>query len=577
MQKNLYKVDTKWLKAAVLGSIWASFEIVFGSFLHNMRFPLSGTILTIIAGILIIIFATIWHENGIIWRSALIAALMKSISPSSILFGPMIAIFLEGIIFEFFIYIFGKNWFAYTLASVSNLYSVLIHKLVTLLVLYGWNLVLISKNLYYFVLKQLNIQNVSFKEAFLWLSGFYVMLGVFTALVGIYFAQRVKDSEKFFSKKIEIKRKNISFLSADDQKRTSVFVLFIVIVYLIIGFFITTSDNLLYSTIVTLALLIFAFFRYSAAMKRLKKPAIWIQAIILFISSAIFYEIKSEKIVNIQGIIAGVNMIYRMIILITGFSIISMEMRNPVIRSLLYRHGMRNVYMAIGLGFSILPEILKKSLDFKKFIKHPLNVFVEMISTAKNINNYIETIELNRRAIIISGEVTSGKTTFAVRLVDELQKRDVNVCGFYAKGYFENGKRSKFELIDILNGERILLASTEKISDFKTGRFYFNPLAFKKGSEIVKKCIDKNSRIILIDEVGRLEYNQKGWYELIEKIFENKDILQIWTVRKRYLDRIIRTFGLTEVCFVDLEKDTPQKTAEIITETIISDFSKHIS
>jgi len=34
-----------WLKAAMLGSLWASIEIILGSFLHNLHIPFSGTFL----------------------------------------------------------------------------------------------------------------------------------------------------------------------------------------------------------------------------------------------------------------------------------------------------------------------------------------------------------------------------------------------------------------------------------------------------------------------------------------------------------------------------------------------------
>ena len=50
MEKLIHKpLNPIWLKAAVVGSIWASIEIILGSFLHNLKIPLSGTILSFIA------------------------------------------------------------------------------------------------------------------------------------------------------------------------------------------------------------------------------------------------------------------------------------------------------------------------------------------------------------------------------------------------------------------------------------------------------------------------------------------------------------------------------------------------
>ena len=106
-----------WIKAAVVGSIWAGSEIVVGSFLHNLKIPFRSQILTAIAIILIISVVQKWKDKGLVWRAGLIAAIMKSISPSAVIFGPMIAIFLEALLIEFSIRIIGKNKFSYLTAG----------------------------------------------------------------------------------------------------------------------------------------------------------------------------------------------------------------------------------------------------------------------------------------------------------------------------------------------------------------------------------------------------------------------------------------------------------------------------
>jgi len=83
-------LSQKWLKAAVIGSIWASVEIILGSFLHNLKIPFSGMILSFISVWLLISFLQLWKENSIILRAGIICALMKSISPSALILGPMI-------------------------------------------------------------------------------------------------------------------------------------------------------------------------------------------------------------------------------------------------------------------------------------------------------------------------------------------------------------------------------------------------------------------------------------------------------------------------------------------------------
>ena len=106
-------LNSIWLKASVVGSLWAAFEIIFGSFLHNLRIPFSGTLLSFVSVILLISFFQIWNEKGLIWRAGLICALMKSLSPSAVILGPMIGIFSEALFVELFILILGRNVLGY--------------------------------------------------------------------------------------------------------------------------------------------------------------------------------------------------------------------------------------------------------------------------------------------------------------------------------------------------------------------------------------------------------------------------------------------------------------------------------
>jgi hypothetical protein len=102
MNQKSKKLSPIWLKAAMLGSVWGSIEIIVGSFLHNLRIPFAGTVLAAIGVCLLVAGQFIWNERGLIWRAGLICALMKSISPSAVIIGPMIGIFSEALVLELF-------------------------------------------------------------------------------------------------------------------------------------------------------------------------------------------------------------------------------------------------------------------------------------------------------------------------------------------------------------------------------------------------------------------------------------------------------------------------------------------
>ena len=69
-------LSEKWLKASVIGSLWAVVEIVLGSLLHNLKVPFAGSILSFFTVYLIIAFFQLWKLDGVIWRAGLICALM---------------------------------------------------------------------------------------------------------------------------------------------------------------------------------------------------------------------------------------------------------------------------------------------------------------------------------------------------------------------------------------------------------------------------------------------------------------------------------------------------------------------
>ncbi|MBP1599578.1 MAG: hypothetical protein H6Q05_4955, partial [Acidobacteria bacterium] len=79
----------------MLGSLWAANEIVLGSFLHNVGVPFTGTILACIGVAVLVAGLRLWDDPGVVWRAGVICSLMKSISPSSVILGPMVGILAE--------------------------------------------------------------------------------------------------------------------------------------------------------------------------------------------------------------------------------------------------------------------------------------------------------------------------------------------------------------------------------------------------------------------------------------------------------------------------------------------------
>jgi hypothetical protein len=68
-----------------------------GCFLHNARVPMAGSMIAFTGTILLIGFYQLWRQKGLIIRAGLITAIMKSVSPSAFIIGPMTGIMLEAV------------------------------------------------------------------------------------------------------------------------------------------------------------------------------------------------------------------------------------------------------------------------------------------------------------------------------------------------------------------------------------------------------------------------------------------------------------------------------------------------
>ena len=151
-----HRLSERWIKAAIAGTIWAASEIVLGSFLHNLRVPFSGNILTAIGIIILISISYLWTDKGLFWRAGIICALMKTMSPSAIIFGPMIAIFAESVLMDLSVRFLGRTYAGYLVGAMLAMSWNLFQKIANYIIFYGANIIEVYNNILVFAQKQLN-------------------------------------------------------------------------------------------------------------------------------------------------------------------------------------------------------------------------------------------------------------------------------------------------------------------------------------------------------------------------------------------------------------------------------------
>jgi nucleoside-triphosphatase THEP1 len=268
----------------------------------------------------------------------------------------------------------------------------------------------------------------------------------------------------------------------------------------------------------------------------------------------------------------GLKMNARAIIIIIGFAAISVELKNPLIKSLLYHRGFASLYQSMNLAFSALPFIIsnlstkgsKKANTFLRIKLHGL------FSQADTLLDVFKKEHLQRpEIIIITGDVHQGKTTFAQKIVADLHAQNIRIAGFFSVGINENGLRTGFNLVDIGSSSQIELCSDKKNEKtLKFGRYYFNSDAISLGNEILNLDNLSDKQLIVIDEVGHLELNGQGWSNAIENIIRSNTVPQLWIVRKSLVQKCSRRWNIGNVYIFDITESSIQDVENKLTEII---------
>ncbi len=383
MEKGLNSI---WLKAAVAGGLWASFEIIVGSLLHNLHIPFSGTLLATFSVILMIAFLQVWNDRGLIWRAGLICGLMKSLSPSAVILGPMTGIMMEALFMDLLIYLVGRNILGYILAGISALLSTILHKLASLFILYGNDLVNIYVNLFRFLQKQLGLEDGNPKDLILGIIALYILVGSAAALAGYYLGQRALRNHREVS---SVARPTDPFASAwQDADPNQVFRLLLLFLHVImiptLLLLINRFGLQLQSLVPAGLYLVFLLNYYKRIIHRLKKPFFWTQLVLMTVLAGLFWHPPEGTDFRFQnGFLVGLEMSLRAVLIVSAFSGLSVEIRNPRVTKYLLGMGFGRAYAALSLAFNSLPVMLERSASLSSFLRRPFQAFSNMLMEAE--------------------------------------------------------------------------------------------------------------------------------------------------------------------------------------------------
>ncbi len=111
------KKDLFYAFAAAFGALWGTIEITLGAFLHTLRLPFAGILLSALAAAILVGERQLLPRRGLSLATGVVAAMCKSISPGGIILSPMIAIIFESVAVEIALSIAPRTAFASALSG----------------------------------------------------------------------------------------------------------------------------------------------------------------------------------------------------------------------------------------------------------------------------------------------------------------------------------------------------------------------------------------------------------------------------------------------------------------------------
>jgi len=143
--------------------------------------------------------------------------------------------------------------------------------------------------------------------------------------------------------------------------------------------------------------------------------------------------------------------------------------------------------------------------------------------------------------LLISGPPASGKSTLISKMVDFLRKGGIKVGGIITPEIRENGIRMGFKVVNLMTLKESVFASINYESNYKVGRYFVDVELFESIAIDALEKAEKESEIIVIDEVGKMELFSKKFEEMVKRIFiGHKPVLAV--IHRNYLNEY-RKYG----------------------------------
>jgi nucleoside-triphosphatase THEP1 len=534
-----------WQRAAVYGSLWAAVEIVVGSFLHNLRIPFAGSVLSAVGVVLMTAGHRAFPERGLIWRTALVCALMKSVSPSAVILGPMIGILVEGVLLETMVRLVRGRAVGYLVGGALAVSWSMAQRMLNAVIAFGPDVVRLYVDAYAYASRSLGVSSFGPFDLIVTLIGLEMCVGCLAATLGLQIGHRARVA----STSLPDPGASAAWFPGPPitaEGRWSLLRLALVTVALMAGMVGQGWLPLWTGAVYVMGFAAFILRTYPRAVARIRRPSLWIELVgVMLLAGLVFGGVRHGITGLLDGVAAGAAMALRATMVLFGFTAISVELRNPRILSWLERRRFRGLSDALGVAFATLPAFTSALLEHRHLWRRPRLLGATLLQIANRLVLDRGGEGTARTTVVLTGATGSGKTTLASTVVDCLRARGAHVSGILAPGLLESGRRTGFDIINLATGERATLARQQHDTlglHARWSRFGFSDTGLALG----RRALGEDSRaadVVVVDEVGPFELSGGGWAPALDILTRTHSGGMLFVVRESVVDAVTSKWG----------------------------------
>lgn len=172
--------------------------------------------------------------------------------------------------------------------------------------------------------------------------------------------------------------------------------------------------------------------------------------------------------------------------------------------------------------------------------------------------------------VFLTGKPACGKTSLIKEVLSDLK----GARGFFTEEIREENKRVGFKVITLTKKEAVF-AHKDFVSKYSVGNYKvdidkFNSVAVEE----LKEALEDNCKIVIIDEIGKMEILSESFCKISLEILDKKTVLGTISLAEEPFCKLIK--DRSDVCIFNIEKENRLKLKEEILLAINSLNSEKI-